>query len=86
MIWVSVQSQSSIEKLHVRLRLEVRREGLTTDQAITSHDANIDTLCQDIQQSSLETCETTRILQTFEHLTFPAPDSPMRAVSFPGAT
>ena len=71
----------------IRLSLEILGQSLTVDKHVTSDDADSGALSEDVQQGCLNT-ELSEIERENKdkEFTFPAPDSPIRAVNFPGAT
>lgn len=71
----------------IRLGLKVLWTTLPVNETVSSNDAHVHSLCQHIEQRSLSVdADQTRSEIGHSLPTLPAPDSPMRAVSFPGAT
>ena len=71
------------------LGLEVHRKGLTVHESIAGDDAHGRALSEDVQKRSLssEHDQFGLIYSMYKEVrTFPAPDSPINAVNFPGTT
>ena len=71
------------------LSLEISREGLTVHEPIACNDADGSALGKDVQKRGLlfERDQFSSIELTDKGgRTFPAPDSPINAVNFPGTT
>ena len=71
------------------LGLEVRREGLTVHKPIATYDTDGRPLSEDVQKCCLffrrDQFGSVSLTNKKER-TFPAPDSPINAVNFPGTT
>ena len=71
------------------LSLEVRRKGMTVHESIAGDDAHECALSEDVQKRGLSPKHDQFALACSmgkETRTFPAPDSPINAVNFPGTT